>query len=161
MRGIIHPFGMDSMVYTFEKACQEFPELEYGDGLRFIYFNITGKKNVTRAQKELLAYLNRSKIENVTNDQVAHIHDYVRHVKQSAEVREHYMTIGEMMDMSKAEGEQSGLCEGLISILEDFGPLPEELQDSMAHADKETLKCWMKLAAKAESLQEFMQQINK
>ena len=159
------PFGMDSMVYTFEKTCREVPDLECDDGLKFIYFNITGKKNAAQAQKELLAYLNRSKIENVTNDRVAHIHDYVRHVKQSAEVRERYMTIGEMMDMSKAEGmaegERSGLCEGLIGILEDFGTLPEELQDSMAHADKDTLKCWLKLAAKAESIQEFMEQINK
>ena len=33
------PFGEDSMVYTFENTCKEFPELEYRDGLKFIYFN--------------------------------------------------------------------------------------------------------------------------
>ena len=161
------PFGKDSMVYTFKNTCEEFPELEYGDGLKFIYFNITGKKYAAQAKKELLTYLNHSRIESVTNDNVAHIHDYVRHVKQSAEVRERYMTIGEMMDMSKEEGLAEGRAEGqrlgrknaLIDILEDLGPISEELMCRLDNADEETLKRWNKLAARAESMEEFLQQI--
>ena len=161
------PFGGDSMVYTFENICREDPDLKYGDGLKFIYFNITGKKNVARAQKELLTYLNRSKIESVTNDQVAHIHDYVRHVKQSAEVRERYMTIGEMMDMSKEEGRAEGMVEGqrlglknlILGVLSELGPIPEELQARLEPENKETLIQWAKFAARAESIEEFLEQI--
>ena len=161
------PFGGDSMVYTFENICREDPDLEYGDGLKFIYFNITGKKNVAQAQKELLTYLNRSKIESVTNDQVAHIHDYVRHVKQSAEVRERYMTIGEMMDMSKEEGRAEGMVEGqrlglknlILGVLSELGPIPEELQARLEPENKETLIQWAKFAARAESIEEFLEQI--
>ncbi|MBQ8816828.1 MAG: hypothetical protein IJZ84_06075 [Lachnospiraceae bacterium] len=157
------PFGEDSMVYTFENICREFPHIEYRDGLKFIYFNVIGKKCVARAKKELLTYLNHSKIESVTNEHVAHIHDYVTHVKQSAEVRERYMTIGEMMDRSKAEGEQDGrkksLVELLQEILSDWGPIPEELQAQLENGDEETLKRWTKLAARAESIQEFLEQI--
>ena len=160
------PFGEDSMVYTFENTCKEFPHIEYRDGLKFIYFNVTGKKCVTQAKKELLTYLNDSKIESVTNDHAAHIHNYVTHVKQSAEVRERYMTIGEMMDMSKAEGLAEGLARGeqigrknlIIGILDDLGPIPEELQIRLEAADQETLIRWTKVAARAESIQEFMEQ---
>ena len=165
------PFGKDSMVYTFKNTCEEFPEIQYQDGLKFIYFNITGKKNAAQAKKELLTYLNHSKIENVTSNHVSHIHDYVRHVKQSAEVRERYMTIGEMMDMSKEEGRAEGLTEGraegqrlgrknaIIDILEDLGPIPEEFMCRLDNTDEETLKRWNKLAARAESMEEFLQQI--
>ena len=161
------PFGGDSMVYTFQNICREDPDLEYGDGLKFIYFNITGKKNAARAQKELLTYLNRSKIENVTNNRVAHIHDYVRHVKQAAEVRERYMTIGEMMDMSKeeglAEGKHIGRKDALLELLQEMlgalGQIPEGLQAGLESADEETLKQWTKLAARAESIEGFLAQI--
>ena len=157
------PFGKDSMVYTFENACREFPHLEYQDGLKFIYFNTAGKKCVARAKKELLTYLNHSKIENITNKHVAHIHDYVTHVKQSAEVRERYMTIGEMMDRSKvqglAEGELIGRKKLLIDILEDWGPLPEELKEQVKNADEATVVKWAKLAARAENMQEFLKWI--
>lgn len=50
------PFGEDSMVYTFENTCKEFPHIEYRDGLKFIYFNVTGKKCVTQAKKRI-AYI--------------------------------------------------------------------------------------------------------
>ena len=161
------PFGGDSMVYTFENICREDPDLKYGDGLKFIYFNVTGKKNAAQAQKELLTYLNRSKIESVTNDQVAHIHDYVRHVKQSAEVRERYMTIGEMMDMSKEEGRTEGMVEGqrlglknlILGVLSELGPIPEGLQARLEPENEETLIQWAKFAARAESIEEFLEQI--
>ena len=81
------------------------------------------------------------------------------------------MTIGEMMDMSKEEGRSEGLTEGreegqrlgrknaLIDVLEDLGPIPEELMCRLDNADEETLKHWNKLAARAESMEEFLQQI--
>ena len=157
------PFGEDSMVYTFENICREFPHIEYRDGLKFIYFNVTGKKCVAQTKKELLTYLNHSKIESVTNEHVAHIHDYVTHVKQSAEVRERYMTIGEMMDRSKvqglAEGELIGRKKLLIDILEEWGPLPEALEEQVKNADEATVVKWAKLATRAESMQEFLELI--
>lgn len=106
------PFGEDSMVYTFENVCKEFPDLEYRDGLKFIYFNTTGKLNIQKAKKELLTYLNNSKINNVTNDDIAQIHQYVNHVKQSAEVENQYMTLGELIDHGRAEARAEALAEG-------------------------------------------------
>ena len=173
------PFGQDSMVYTFENTCKEFPELEYRDGLKFIYFNAKGNLNTSKAKKELLTYLNSSKIENVTNDNIAQLHNYVSSVKQSAEVQGKFMTMGEWMDAYAAEyaaeyaatavaeatasamikGEQIGLCKALLNILADLGPVPEEIETRIRNLDEETIKQWTRLAAKAESLDEFLEQI--
>ena len=35
-------FKKDHMVYTFRNSCVEIPELEYPDGLSFVYFNTKG-----------------------------------------------------------------------------------------------------------------------
>lgn len=156
------PFGRDSMIYTFENTCREYPDLENKDGLKYIYFNTNGTKGGTDAIKQLLCYLRNSKIENVT-DHVSHIHDYVTRVKQSAEVRDRYMTIGEIMDMSRAEGKKEGraegLAEGIIEILSELGNVPKQLQEQIYQADLPTLQAWLKLAVKAESLEAFISDV--
>ena len=162
------PFGEDGMIYTFENTCKEYPNVENKDGLKYIYFNTTGTKGGTESIKQLLYYLKHSKIENVTNEKVSHIHDYVETVKQSAEVRDRYMTIGEILDASKAEGLELGLergieqgrLENLFGILHDLGEAPPEIIERAAVLDADALKNWTKLAARAESMEEFLKQIN-
>ena len=99
----------------------------------------------------------------MTNTHVVHIHDYVTHVKKSAEVRERYMTIGEIMDRSKAEGlmegEQIGRKNIMVGILAELGPIPGELQERLDDIDEGTLIQWVKLAARVENIQEFMEQV--
>lgn len=157
------PFGEDSMVYTFENICREFSDLEYKDGLKFIYFNTSGTRNATKAKKELLTYLNSSKISNVTNEDIAQIHDYVSSVKQSADVEERYMTIGEIIDAKVAEELDRARIEGriasLMDILADLGDVPEEVYNRICGADEATLKQWTKLAAKSECMEAFIEQI--
>lgn len=53
--------------------------------------------------KQLLKYLNYSKIESVTNEKIAQIHNYVSDVKYSAEVEQRYMTLGEWFDRMRDE----------------------------------------------------------
>lgn len=38
------PFGYDYMMYTVHNQCKEIPELEYEDGLTYLYFYTGGKK---------------------------------------------------------------------------------------------------------------------
>ena len=117
------PFGKGGIIYTFENTCKEYPDIENKDGLKYIYFNTAGTKGGTETIKQLLSYLKHSKIENVTNEKISHIHDYVETVKQTAEVRDRYMTIGELMDVSKAEGKIEGRAEGAldayVSLIKD------------------------------------------
>ena len=169
------PFGEDSMVYTFENACKEFPKLEYRDGLKFIYFNTAGNFNAPKAKKELLTYLNSSRIENVTNDDIAQLHNYVSSVKHSAEVQGRFMTVGEWIDACAAEavakaaaeamecgleqGERIGRIKSLLDFLTNLGPIPEDFEARLQNIDEDTLKKWTKLAARAECMEEFLEQI--
>ncbi len=89
------PFGKDYMIYTFENTCRLHPEIDYNDGLKFIYFNTVGTKGGTKSIFQLLQYLNCSKIELVTNPHIAQLHSYVSDLKREAEVKNRYMTWGE------------------------------------------------------------------
>ena len=145
------PFGKGGMIYTFENTCKEYPDVENKDGLKYIYFNTTGTKGGTESIKQLLSYLKHSKIENVTNESILHIHDYVKAVKQSAEVRDRYMTIGEMLDASKAEGRLEGaidMCiqfvkKGVITLSEaasQLGMTEEEIAEKMQETTETVLE---------------------
>lgn len=56
----------------------------------------------------------------------------------------------------KALERQTGKAESIIELLEELGPVPEELRKKiMKERDAETLKGWLKLAAKAASVEDF------
>ena len=56
----------------------------------------------------------------------------------------------------KAEGRVEGKAESIIELLEELGPVPEELRKKiMKERDAETLKGGLKLAAKAASVEDF------
>jgi len=119
------PFGYDYMMYTVHNQCKEIPELEYEDGLTYLYFYTGGKKGGNKEIKSLLTYLKSSIIENVEDEVTQSIHESVEKIKRSAEVRGKYMTVGEIMDYykdlgyeeGKAEGKTEGLLAGLLNIL--------------------------------------------
>ncbi len=93
------PFGEDSMIYSFENTCKEFPFLTYNDGLKIIYFNVNGTKNCRKSIKQLLSYLNSSKIEMVANDDIKQLHNYVTEVKREADTMVHFVTWEEYADI--------------------------------------------------------------
>ena len=62
------------------------------------------------------------------------------------------------------DGEMNGRIEGrkeaVLDLLEELGPVPEELNRKiMAQEDGETLKKWLKLAAKAERMEAFCEEM--
>ena len=62
-----------------------------------------------------------------------------------------------------AEGREAGLAEGrlqtFLEILGDLGEIPPEIIERAKAVDADTLKQWSKLAARAESMQEFLNQV--
>lgn len=55
------------------------------------------------------------------------------------------------------EGIERGKAEALLELLEESGDIPNEIrQKILAEKDLETLKKWIKLAAKSESIQQFL-----
>lgn len=55
------------------------------------------------------------------------------------------------------EGKTEGKAENILELLEDCGSIPKELQKQiMEEKDLDILKKWLKLAAKAETVEEFV-----
>lgn len=60
----------------------------------------------------------------------------------------------------REEGRAEGISESVLVLLEDIGAVSGELRERiMMEHDKALLRKWLKLAAKSESLEEFMKYI--
>lgn len=61
------------------------------------------------------------------------------------------------LEAKKAEGK----AEGILALLNDLGQVPEALQVKiMAQKNTEVLNQWLKYAAKAETINDFVQKTN-
>ncbi len=59
---------------------------------------------------------------------------------------------------SKAEGRAEGKAEEVVYLLSELGPVPEKIrQRIMKETNLETLRKWNKTAARADSLQQFLE----
>ena len=68
----------------------------------------------------------------------------------------------ESREEGQLEGKLETYIETILSLLEDFGAIPTELRELLEkETSLETLKSWHKLAAKAESLEDFQGKIFK
>ena len=65
--------------------------------------------------------------------------------------------------MVRAEEREEGRAEGernlLIKVLSKLGFVSEELQNRIRSIDDETLVHWTQLASRADSMEEFLEQI--
>lgn len=58
----------------------------------------------------------------------------------------------------KAEGRAEGRAASILDLLEEMGEVPGELRERiMSENDVPTLSDWLKLAAKSESVEQFLQ----
>ena len=68
------------------------------------------------------------------------------------------MILHEMLKREWAEGKAEGKAEAIMELLEELGSISEELQSKiMNETDLAVLTRWHKLAAKAESIEQFVQ----
>lgn len=157
------PFGCDQMVYTFENRCAEVEELEYGDGLKFIYFYTGGTKGGSRNLKATLRYLQNSTADNAVDDSTRELHDYVCKVKTAPEVKEDYMRFEELIAHERAEAAaeaaQAAKVHAVLELLEDYGEIPDALRQRLQQSNDEALRKYLKLAAKADSIEAFMEML--
>ncbi len=100
------------MMYTIESSCVELPELEYRDGLHFIYFYTGGSKGGNKQIKELLEYIKDSRVERVTSPVLRRIHECVEEVKWKPEVEVEYMKFEELMAYAEETGWEKGMEKG-------------------------------------------------
>lgn len=119
------PFGADRMVYTIRNLCEEDSTISYEDGARKIVLYTKGKKgNPSQNLRDMLKYLQETREENVTNQDIAEIHGCVQKVKNSAEVGVSYMKSWERDRLieeeasAKAREEQKQLDRAAIAAAE-------------------------------------------
>ncbi|MDD6071391.1 MAG: hypothetical protein PUC12_11375 [Clostridiales bacterium] len=139
------------------------------DGLYYIYFYTDGTRGGTSEIKAMLNYIKESTQENVTNEATRKIHDYANKVKVEPEVRDAYMTFEDKIyyERKDAAKEATTLAtlntkiQDICELLKDYGPIPDELVNRLSNEkDICILTKWLKLAAKADSIEEFTKAIS-
>ena len=159
------PCGRKKYRYSFSNYCREDLPLELGDGSCTVYLSTEGKNN-DEVPKELVKFLKYVKAdlnkstEDFEDDFVKRLQENVRKVKESRKMEERYMLLEELLKTERNEGKAEGKMESILDLLEDLGEVPDDLRVMI---EEETslskLRSWLKAAAKAESIHQFMEQM--
>lgn len=67
--------------------------------------------------------------------------------------------IAEGRSQGIAEGRSQGVIEGILELLAELGEVPKEFEEGLSRADMQQLKTWHRLAARAQSIEEFLHMI--
>ena len=178
-------FGLDQVKYTFTEQCEEIPGLHLEDGTTKVFLNMTSK-NGRPELVSLLQYMKETRLDNpnivVKDDRILKLAEIVDEVKQSEEweaVKMSILSIGiekgreigieigkeEGRKVGRAEGRAEGREEGrtegkadsIMDLLAELGEVPEDLKKRiLEETDMEILRSWLKKAARAESIEDFM-----
>ena len=164
------PFGEHLYCYTFGNECRENKNVKLDDGSYTIFLSTRGENEeevpaeLVRFLKFVTADLEESE-EDFQDKLVKQFQETIHNIKTDREMGERYMIFEEMLREEKQEGRQEGLLEGRIEatregifeLLEDLGEVPDRLCDRMeALEELGDLKFLFKLAAKADSMQNFI-----
>ena len=166
-------FGAGRYRYTFENCCLEDLNQKLKDGCRFIFLNTHGK-NREEVPGELVSFLEfvradlKESARDFQDEFVKQLQETIWKIKASRDMEERFMTLEELLRDTekeakaegraegKAEGKIEGKAEGILELLEDKGSISERLRNRiLAEKTPEVLKSWLKLAASAESVEQF------
>ncbi len=170
------PFGKGRCQYVFEEYCKE-ADIPLGDETQKIFFNTNGTdtENVTPELLHLFEYLKQSTEEVAVRHQdekILKIHERVKYLKRDRKLEAGYMTMEEYIhqeaerraklmaeSMVKSMAESmaaSRVAQNILALLEDLGTLPDQTKERIAKEQNEdVLSAWLKLAARADSIEEF------
>ena len=124
---------------------------------------------------QLFEYLKQSteEVANMHNDEkIQLIHRRVEYLKRDRKLEAGYMTMEEYIHseaerrakemaetLAKPMAESlaaSKIAQNIVALLAELGSVPEELRECIAAEKREdTLAAWLKLAARADSIEEF------
>ena len=153
-------FRCDSAMYTFTEQCEEVPGLHLDDGTKKIFLNMTSR-NGRPELISLLQYMKNTTMDNpeiiVKDKRIQSLDRIVNEVKQSEEWEAVKMNI---LEIGIEKGIEQGKAASILELLEETGKVSEQLrQKILDQHDSETLSKWLKLSAKAESIEEFERRI--
>ena len=159
------PFGKKKYRYTFTKQCEEEPGAQLQEGCKSIFLSTRGE-NDREVPGELVSFLNFVKADlsesetDFKDDFVEKLQNTIRRIKSNREMEERFMIFEEMLRDERAEGKAEAVLEMLLELMNDLGEIPDELRNRItSEKDLETLKKWHRLAARSESLDEFLKKM--
>ena len=91
---------------------------------------------------------------------IQEMHRRVCQIKASEKAEVKYMQTWEEKIIERQEGKEEGrivgMVEAILDLLLELGDVPDALREGiMSQKDRETLHVWLKMAAKAESVEAF------
>lgn len=163
------PVGLEKYRYTRRQTFYEDETYEYDDGNHTVYLSTKGK-NESEVPEQLVKFLQfvGANLAESTGDfgnaLVKRLQDSIARIKADREMGERYMLFEELLKdefrAGKIEGKAEGILESriadIIDLLSVIGTVPEVLCGKLrACTDEEKLRDLIKLAARAESVEEF------
>ena len=131
-----------------------------------IFLNTRGT-NGDEVPKELVEFLYY--MENTTDraaaetesERIRRIQERVNRAKKSEAVGMRFMREIEERNAAREEGRTEGIAQGrsesILEVLENVGDVPENVKERIrSQKDEEVLIKWLLLAAKAESMEDFV-----
>ncbi|MGN1168357.1 MAG: Rpn family recombination-promoting nuclease/putative transposase [Lachnospiraceae bacterium] len=163
------PFGKKKYRYTFTRKCEEESEIYLQEGCKSIFLSTRGE-NVEQVSEELVKFLNFVKADLSESEKdfedgfVKKLQETIREVKSNREMEERFMIFEEMLREERAEGREEGKAEGkaedILELLEELSEVSDEFRNRiMSEKNLGVLRKWHKLAAKADSLDEFLKKM--
>lgn len=159
------PFGQGKYRYTFQNVCMEDKEMELKDGSISVFLNTYGK-NRADISEPLARFLDfvkadlKESMEDFGDAFIVQLQDAVSKVKGSREMEGRFMVLEEMLKDERAEGRQEECAENILLLLSELGNVSNELTEKIINEkDMSVLKQYLKCAAKAETVEQFMKEI--
>lgn len=156
------PFGDKKYLYTFENRCMQNLSLDMMDECRTIFLSTAGDnpkevpKEMVKFLKFVKADLNES-MEDFEDDYIKKLQDTIQNIKLSREMERKFMTLEELIKDERKEAKAEGKVEAILEFLEEFCVVSAELEEQIrAEKNLEVLGRWLKLAAKADSIEQFI-----
>lgn len=149
----------DMAKYTFTEQCEEIAGLHLEDGTKKIFLNMTSK-NGSKELVSLLQYMKNTSLNNPEieskDERMIRLDEIVTEVKESEEWEAVQMNI---LEIGMEQGIAQGKAEDILELLEECGEVPKNLRNTiLEETDLERLRAWLKLSAKAGSIEEFRSQ---
>lgn len=161
------PFKQKKYKYTFENRCVEEGKLSLRDGRHTIFLSTRGENGgeISRELKKFLEFVRADLQESqkdFEDDFIKQLQNFIFQVKRDREMEGRFMLLELLLQDERAEGVLEGKREGILELLSDLDTVPEDLENEVeSQEDPEVLGIWLKLAARASSLEEFRENIHK
>lgn len=85
------------MLYSVKNRVEEFPQIEYNDGVRKLFLYTDGRKGGNETLRNLLMYIKNSREENAVDEELKKLHSNIERLKNNKKIGVKYMQMQEVM----------------------------------------------------------------